>query len=499
MAGLEDVFAESLAAVRAATCALATAGLIRALDDDQLVNAQRTIADARRALDTSASMIAGEIHHRSRPELGYSGLARRQGFRTPEKLVQHTTGSTARDATALVTVGALIHDAEAATSHNGGGDGTEVREPWLLAVGRAVASGALGVDAAQAIRTGLGRPGDAGGVSAGGVSAGGVSAAQLGGAVLTLLAEAPGLHVDALLVRARQLRDELDVAGVAQREQQLRDERSIRRYRRPNGLSRYVIDPDIETAAFLDDLYDQATSPRRGIVTFQSDDDRAWAESVSRDSRTTDQYVHDTIIDLLRLAVGNDSPTTRLLIGSRQPAVRVLVSAVALTSGQGVGRIEGMSTPVSLATVERIACAHGTVEMTFDAVGNPLDLGREQRLFSSRQRVVLAARDGGCLFPGCDRPPSWTEAHHIDHWQRDHGRTDIDRGVLLCRHHHMLAHNNGWEVRNDGRGFQLIPPVAIDPAQTPRAMPSKSSALRDLLGAAPARSDVRDRESLQPA
>ena len=264
MAGLEDVFAESLAAVRAATCALVTAGLVRALDDDQLVNAQRTIADARRALDTSASMIAGEIHHRSRPELGYSGLAQRQGFRTPEKLVQHTTGSTARDATALVTVGALIHDAEAATSDNGGGDGTEAREPWLLAVGRAVASGALGVDAAQAIRTGLGRPGDAGGVSAGGVSAGGVSAAQLGGAVLTLLAEAPGLHVDALLVRARQLRDELDVAGVAQREQQLRDERSIRRYRRPNGLSRYVIDPDIETAAFLDDLYDHATSPRRG-------------------------------------------------------------------------------------------------------------------------------------------------------------------------------------------------------------------------------------------
>lgn len=316
--------------------------------------------------------------------------------------------------------------------------------------------------------------------------------------MLVLLAEAQRLHVDALLLRARQLRDELDVAGVAQREQKLRDERSIRRYRRPNGLSRYVIDPDIETAAFLDDLYDHATSPRRGTVTFQSDDDRAWADSVNRDSRTTDQYVHDTIIDLLRLAVGSDFPATRVLIGSRQPAVRVLVSAVSLESGRGVGRIEGISTPVSLATVERIACAHGTIEVTFDADGNPLDLGREQRLFSPRQRVVLAARDGGCLFPGCDRPPSWTEAHHIDHWQRDHGRTDIDRGVLLCRHHHMLAHNNGWEVRNNGSGFQLIPPIAIDPTQTPRAMPSKSPALRDLLGAASACSDTRDRESLQP-
>ncbi|MBG6053737.1 hypothetical protein IWX81_000127 [Salinibacterium sp. CAN_S4] len=489
MAGLEDLFTESLMAIRSATSALASVGSLKALPDERLVEAQRTVADARRALDSSASMIAGEIQHRSRPELGYSGLAQRQGFRTPEKLVQFATGSTARDAAALVTVGALIHDAEAAASPDGRGDATEVREPWLLAVGRAVASGALGVDAAQAIRTGLGRPG----------ADGGVTVAQLDGAALTLLREASTLNADALLQRARQLRDDLDVAGVAEREQQLRDERSIRRYRRPNGLSRYVIDPDIETAAFLDDLYDHTTSPRRSTVAFHSDDDRAWADSVSRDTRTTNQFVHDTFIDLLRLAVGSDSPATRRLIGSRQPSVRVLVSAVALDSGHGVGRIEGITTPVSLATVERMACAHGTVQVAFDTGGNPLDLGREQRLFTPRQRIALAARDGGCLFPGCDRPPSWTEAHHIDHWQRDHGRTDIDRGVLLCRHHHMLVHNNGWEIRNDGDGFQLIPPIAIDPSQTPRVMPTKSAALRDLLGADSADIDNRRQKTLQPA
>ncbi len=494
MAVLEDTFTESLAAVRAATSALPTAiASVRSLHDDLLLTAQRELAEARRALDASASVIAGEISHRSRRDLGYNGLAQRQGFRTPEKLVQHATGSTARDASALVTVGTMVHAAE---QHRGDGSladnpaahGAEAHEPWLLAVGRAVASGALGLQAAQAIRTGLGTPrclDGLDGLDGADATAAGVTVAQLTAAVLTLLSEAPDLHADALLLRARQLRGELDLAGVARREQQLHDERSIRRFQRPNGLSRYIIDPDLEAASFWDDLYDRTTAPRRG-VTFVSGDDRAWADAVTRDSRTTDQYVHDTFTELLRIAVADDSPAARRIVGSRQPSVRVLVAATVLESGEGVGHIEGIATPVSLATVERIACANGTVQVIFDSHGDALDLGREQRLFTARQRVALAARDGGCIFPGCDRPPSWCEAHHIDHWQRDRGRTDLDRGVLLCRHHHMLAHNNGWEIEHDHAGFHLIPPQSIDPARIPRRMPTKSAALRDLLAAPPA-------------
>src|SRR5690606_4902668 len=98
----------------------------------------------------------------------------------------------------------------------------------------------------------------------------------------------------------------------------------------------------------------------------------------------------------------------------------------------------------------------------------------------TRQRVALAARDGGCRFPDCDRPPSWTEAHHIVPWSHG-GRTDVADGVLLCRHHHMMLHNNGWRIVREHADYTLIPPPDIDPLQRAIPMPSRSRTLRRAL------------------
>lgn len=59
---------------------------------------------------------------------------------------------------------------------------------------------------------------------------------------------------------------------------------------------------------------------------------------------------------------------------------------------------------------------------------------------------MMAARDGGCRFPGCDRPVSWTDAHHI-HWWRRGGHTDYDNLVLLCSRHHHLVHQLDLELK----------------------------------------------------
>ena len=456
MAILEDTFTAALAAVRSAAMTLpSSVAAVQPLSDGRLLSLQTQLADARRLLDAASSLVAGEIGFRSRPELGYDGLAQRSGFRTAEKLVQHTTQSTARDAVGLVSVGTLVHEAVA----------VDPALPWLVAVGTAVSAGALSVAAAQAIRDGVGAPSEA------------VTTQQLGAIVELLIIESGELHAGDLLKRARQLRDDLDAAGVADRERQIHLERSFRRVTRPNGLSRYIIDPDLESAAYWDELYDTLTSPRRGGPRFVGSDERAWADAMAADERTTEQYVHDAVTELVRVGVSADHG----IVGARQPAVRVMVTERSLRQREGVGFIEGASTPVSIATVERIACAEGTVPLVFDDAGQALNVGREHRLFTTRQRLILAARDGGCRWIGCDRPPSWCEAHHVEHWHRDRGKTDVADGILLCRHHHLLLHNNEWSIEHDGDGYWLTAPPGSPVGTERRRMPSTSAALRELL------------------
>jgi hypothetical protein len=115
--------------------------------------------------------------------------------------------------------------------------------------------------------------------------------------------------------------------------------------------------------------------------------------------------------------------------------------------------------------VHRLVCAGGVVPILFDDEGRSINVGRTQRLFTTRQRIAIAARDGGCLIVGCDRPPSWTEAHHIDEWDAHHGKTDVDDGVSLCRHHHMWVHDSEARILRRGARYELHrpgePPISL--------------------------------------
>ncbi|MCI4657411.1 HNH endonuclease signature motif containing protein [Cryobacterium zhongshanensis] len=143
------------------------------------------------------------------------------------------------------------------------------------------------------------------------------------------------------------------------------------------------------------------------------------------------------------------------------------------------GVIEGTAVTVSTETLERNLCDTGLLDVTFDDQGSGLDLGREQRTFSPAQRAALAIRDGGCMWPGCDRPPSWTETHHIEHWKDDTGETNLDDGILLCRADHLRLHNEHWRITRDDTGhYSLTPPPGLDPRQTPIVLTSKNALTR---------------------
>ena len=64
----------------------------------------------------------------------------------------------------------------------------------------------------------------------------------------------------------------------------------------------------------------------------------------------------------------------------------------------------------------------------------------EKRFFTDAQTKRLWLRDGGCTYPGCGAPPSWTDAHHLVHWA-DLGPSDLTNGALLCDRHHTIVHN----------------------------------------------------------
>ncbi|WP_152629294.1 HNH endonuclease signature motif containing protein, partial [Streptacidiphilus jiangxiensis] len=91
----------------------------------------------------------------------------------------------------------------------------------------------------------------------------------------------------------------------------------------------------------------------------------------------------------------------------------------------------------------------------------PVSVGRAMRTVPAYLRDVVVARDRHCVWPGCDRPPSWCEAHHLVHWA-DGGETGVENLALLCGEHHQDLHRTGWElVMRDGR------PEAVPPPDTP--------------------------------
>ena len=110
------------------------------------------------------------------------------------------------------------------------------------------------------------------------------------------------------------------------------------------------------------------------------------------------------------------------------------------------------------AVVRRIACDCSVEHGHVCADGIQVDLTDRTRVIAPKLRRQLELRDGGCRFPGCDRPPAWTDGHHLVHWA-DGGPTELANLVLLCRRHHRKAHEGGWSLGwGDGGELVALPP-----------------------------------------
>lgn len=117
------------------------------------------------------------------------------------------------------------------------------------------------------------------------------------------------------------------------------------------------------------------------------------------------------------------------------------------------------SLPISSKTVQRLACDSTITRVVLGSESVVIDVGRARRVVAGPTRRALDARDAHCQWRDCDRPPSWSAAHHVVHWTRG-GRTDLSNMILLCHRHHTMAHEGGWQLvhTDDGRLLTIPPP-----------------------------------------
>ena len=117
-----------------------------------------------------------------------------------------------------------------------------------------------------------------------------------------------------------------------------------------------------------------------------------------------------------------------------------------LMKDSGQADLIGTREKISSETLHRLMCDAKVIRLIRDSDGEILDLGRAVRTAPLKFWQALAVRDGGCVFPGCDAPPTRCQAHHILWWDRDRGDTSLWNLALLCHHHHHLVHEGRWTM-----------------------------------------------------
>ncbi len=128
---------------------------------------------------------------------------------------------------------------------------------------------------------------------------------------------------------------------------------------------------------------------------------------------------------------------------SRPPANLTSLTVGADTDEPLTSAADGETIPSHL--VDSLRCYERIRPIVVNSKGDPLFVGRAKRLVTAAQRKALEVRDGGCVFPGCEAPPSWCVIHHVKAWHKG-GATDLDNLAMICHHHHGLAHSTGWKM-----------------------------------------------------
>jgi hypothetical protein len=241
----------------------------------------------------------------------------------------------------------------------------------------------------------------------------------------------------------------LDPDGAGEREAVQAKRRDLALIPRPDGMSvlRGVLTP--ECAALLSAVLTARSAPSP-------------ADDGQRDPRSHGQRMHDALEDLAGTVVRRNE----LTVSGAPVTVVITITEDQYLSGHGVVHTSlGQSLTVDQAL--RLADEAVLVGLLQKASGEVVKLGRAKRVASRSQSLALIARDQGCSFPGCDKPPEMCQRHHVIPWSQG-GLTDLDNLTLVCHRHHREFESAGWQCTMRNGVPEWTPPPWIDPTRTPR-------------------------------
>ena len=183
--------------------------------------------------------------------------------------------------------------------------------------------------------------------------------------------------------------------------------------------------------------------------------DYLWRRDGGRDGtpdavRNNGQRTMDAIFEL---CTGLDAVTHEPLSADdgprgwrRLPPGRIIAVTVGVVDGtdpDGSCEIIGVG-PVPPMVLDSISPDDRLVGAIFGGDGQPLWLGRMERVATTAQYVAVALRDRGCVL--CRAPMHRCRLHHADEWDEDWGPTDVENLVALCGSCHLWLHRHKRRV-----------------------------------------------------
>jgi hypothetical protein len=195
-----------------------------------------------------------------------------------------------------------------------------------------------------------------------------------------------------------------------------------------------TLDSQLHGTFHLDDA--GATEFEKAIanaITWDGDDE----------TRTLAERQGDALFDIAAFFNKNhNSPGTPRHL----PTISLSADASTVLNGHPEAVNDDTGRPVSPTCAGAYLCDCRIHAILRDADGAPEAFGRAVYTVPRKLFRQLAARDGGCRFPGCNRPVRFTDAHHIHPWEHG-GSTDYCNLLLLCRRHHTYVHKQHIEIK----------------------------------------------------